>query len=169
MRFDPQKRYHLVAHHSELCIECTPEFGVLQNSLPNPLNGRQLWTIRELEHGCFLISLYKSQWVLTHHGFFEGPISLSPRHADPSDWQRWELVTPAQYYGNQVPVFPSDCYLLLTGLTVNDRRRNHHGEFDSCLDVLGAHGNRPGLLCEYPVQPAGQIAGNQIFQIMEIY
>ena len=168
MPFDPQHSYRLVARHSELCIERTREFGVLQNTLPNPNNGNQLWTFRELENELYHISLCNSDWVLTHHGFFEGPISLSLYHHNPSASQLWKVITPKQYYGKQSPVFPNNCYLILTGLKVKDHRRKHHGESDSCLDVLRACSNRPGILCEYPVQPIEQIAGNQIFQIMEI-
>lgn len=165
MPFDPNRCYRIISHHSGRCVERTEEFGVLQISAADPANNNQLWKFIEMEDGFYTILACDSNWVLTHHGFFLGPISLSPQRQIPSVWQKWKIITPAIYYVGQAQVFPNDRYLILTGREIKDRRDNHQGQSNSCLDLTSKIKTYPQILCEYPVQPAISVAGNQVFRI----
>lgn len=165
MPFIPDRCYRIISHYSERCVERTAEFGVLQINHPNLTNHNQLWKFQEVEDEFYIILACDSNWVLTHHGFWKGPISLSPQRQNPSVWQKWKIVTPLVYYAGQAQAFPNDCYLILTGRAILDYQENAQGQANSCLDLTNKVKDRPQILCEYPIQPAINVARNQIFRI----
>ena len=123
MPFDPERCYKIVACHSERCIQRTEDFGVLQLDSMIETYTCQLWKLCQLEDGTYLVIACDSEWCLTHHGFYSGPISLSPRQSQTSRGQKWQIVKNDGQSG---------VFHLLTGRQVTSFK----GIVDhSCLDV----------------------------------
>jgi hypothetical protein len=131
--FDVSICYRIIAEHSNRCVERTIEFGVLQIGNSENGNPNQLWRIRNHNDSSMIVAC-DSDWRLTHHGFYSGPISLSIGYREPTQGQMWKIIPKTGR---------PEHYHILTGRQVLSFR-NQMGS--SCLDVARSAMNHQHLL-----------------------